>query len=1172
MVGRESFLFVPLLLSLVASTSSASISGIATNNASDQVALLSFKSLVRTDPSQALESWGNQSIPLCQWRGVTCGRRGRRRGRVVALDLESLSLVGTISSSVANLTFLTRLYLNSNGFHGTVPSVLGQLLNLRHLNLSDNSLEGVIPASLSHCSHLEDISLEFNSLKGKIPGELGALPNLRSILLFQNKLEGEIPHELGSLHNLEALNLGHNKLTGIVPQEISKLVNLRFLHIGNNKLAGEVPTGIGNLFKLNMLSLSTNQLAGSIPSSLGNLSALTVLTLHTNNLTGSIPPLHNLSSLRILELASNDLTGCIPSQLGNLTSLVFIDLQLNRLTGGIPESLGNLNLLESLALSFNNLTGLIPNSIGNLVSLSEIDIDNNQLEGLVPPLLFNLSNLQFFNIESNYYLNGSLPVDMGKNLPNLELFLISDNQFHGPIPPSFCNFSMLQMVEAVHNLLAGTIPNCLGIHLKSLSSLSFAKNQIQATQDADWDFLASLTNCSELQLLDLGDNLLAGEIPSSVGNLSKNLEYLNMIYNNITGMIPEEISNLVNLNTLVLYGNHLEGTIPNSLGKLKELDGLLLGMNDLVGPIPPAIGNLTKLSRLHLDGNTLNGSIPSSLFGCPLQRLDLSHNSLAGSIPREIFLISTLSDYMHIQNNQLTGKLPIELGNLKNLGALDFSANQISGDIPVSLGECQMLQYLNASHNNLQGTIPLSVEQMKGLLVIDLSYNNLSGEIPEFLANMNDLSAFNLSFNNFQGQVPKDGIFRNASSATVKGNNGLCGGVPQLKLPPCPSKDTKKPSFRIIIAISIGSACLFGMFTTLVFFICKKKTKLNPPTSTIGEQHMRISYAELARATDSFSSGNLIGVGSFGSVFKGQLMITEQHVTVAVKVFNLQQHGASQSFAAECETLRCARHRNLVKILTVCSSVDFRGTDFKALVFEFLPNGNLEKWLHQQIEEDGEYKMLDLIQRLGISIDVASALEYLHQHKPLPIIHCDLKPSNILLDDDMVAHVGDFGLARFYHQDSKDSSEISSTWDRMRGTTGYAAPEYGLGNEVSAQGDVYSYGILLLEMFTRKKPTDSEFGEDFSLHAYVKMAVPDQVANIVDSYLIQEVDGKEGFTSDYDRIKDIRSACITSILRVGISCSKETPTDRVKIGDALKELQAIRDRFFRDSNQGAPGH
>ncbi|KAF7104243.1 hypothetical protein CFC21_105151 [Triticum aestivum] len=750
---------------------------------------------------------------------------------------------------------------------------------------------------------------------------------------------------------------------------------------------------------------------------------------------------------------------------------------------------------------------------------------------------------------------------MGNNLPNLQFFLADFNQFHGPIPSSLCNASMIQMIQLLHNSLTGTIPSCLGIHLASLSALTIAENHIQATQDADWGFLSSLSNCSNLQLLDLGNNMLEGEIPSSVGTFSTNLEFLSMGSNSITGKIPGAIANLTNLQTLILEGNHLEGTIPTSLGKMKGLNSLILGTNELSGSIPLTFGNLTQLSLLHLGDNMLSGSIPSSLIGCPLQELDLSNNSLVGPIPRDLFLINTLSIYVNIQNNLLTGGLPIELGNLKNIGELDFSGNLISGEIPISLGDCQSLQYLNVSRNKLQGTIPSSIMQMKALLMLDLSYNNLSGNIPVFLGGMKGLAGLNLSFNNLEGEVPTDGIFSNAASASasVMGNDGLCNGIPQLKLPHCSNLTTKKPTQKLAIIFSICGAVVFIalVFALSTFYSKSRKMKANMQTSSIDEQYLRVSYAELVTATNGFASENLLGAGRFGSVYKGTMRINDQQVVIAVKVLNLTQRGASQSFVAECETLKCVRHRNLMKILTVCSSIDFQSCDFKALVYEYLPNGNLDGWVHHHPMEDGENRTLHLRLRLQIAIDVASSLEYLHHHKPIPIIHCDLKPSNVLLDGEMVAHVGDFGLARFLHQDS----EKSTGWASMRGTIGYAAPEYGLGNEVSIHGDVYSYGILLLEMFTGKRPTDSEFGESFGLHKYVQMSLPDRAAEVIDQYLLAEIEDGEESTTNSGSTMDLRIACITSALHVGISCSQETPTNRIEIGEALKELQIIRGRF-----------
>ncbi|XP_042485073.1 probable LRR receptor-like serine/threonine-protein kinase At3g47570 [Macadamia integrifolia] len=225
------------------------------------------------------------------------------------------------------------------------------------------------------------------------------------------------------------------------------------------------------------------------------------------------------------------------------------------------------------------------------------------------------------------------------------------------------------------------------------------------------------------------------------------------------------------------------------------------------------------------------------------------------------------------------------------------------------------------------------------------------------------------------------------------------------------------------------------LYQTL-FMLSKGKP---PSTPLINGRFLKLSYKELFQATGGFSSANFIGSDSFGSVYKG--IIDQDQTIVAVKVLNLQNSRVYKSLMIECNALRTIRHRNIVKILTSCSILDSKGKDFKALVYAFMPNGSLDDWLHLPMEAHNDSRKLSLLQRLNIAIDVAFALDYLHYQCYVAIFHCDLKPSNILLDSDMTAHVSDFGLTRLLLEHDNNSSQAQTGTIGIKGFIGYAAPE-----------------------------------------------------------------------------------------------------------------------------------
>ncbi|XP_010503360.1 PREDICTED: probable LRR receptor-like serine/threonine-protein kinase At3g47570 [Camelina sativa] len=934
------------------------------------------------------------------------------------------------------------------------------------------------------------------------------------------------------------------------------------LELGGLQLGGVISPSIGNLSFLTTLNLSENSFGGTIPQEVGNLFRLKYLDMSKNFLGGGIPiDLYNCSRLFNLVLGSNNLGEGISSEIGSLTKLGHLDVYENNLRGKLPASLGNLTSLQRLLLPLNNLEGEIPSDVAKLTQVYSLSIYGNNFSGVFPPAFYNLSSLESLTLSFNQF-SGRLRPDFGILLPNLVSCIMGRNYLTGAIPTTLSNISSLDRLEMFENLLTGSIPTFGKI--PNLKTLNLRSNFLGNYSSSGYlDFLSSLTNCTQLKFLWIGQNRLGGDFPISITNLSTKLLSLGFQSNHFSGRIPHDIGNLVSLQTLLLHENMLIGPLPASLGKLLQLRELSLSSNRLSREIPAFIGNITPLETLDLANNNFEGNVPPSLGKCTnLLRLYIESNELNGTIPGEIMHIQGLI-HLKMSDNSLNGSLPDDIGKLQNLVALSLGNNKLSGKLPQTLGKCLNLENLYLEGNSFDGVIP-DIKGLVGVKEVDLANNNLSGNIPEYLAKFSKLKYLNLSFNNFEGNVPMEGIFQNTTIVSIYGNNELCGGIRGFQLKPClpqaPPMKTKlsSRSKKVVIGVSAGISLLSLLViasVSLIWFRKRKKNKQTntPPPSSLEVFHEKISYGDLRNATNGFSSSNMVGLGSFGTVFKA-IFPTEEKV-VAVKVLNMQRRGAMKSFMAECESLKDIRHRNLVKLLTACASIDFQGNEFRALIYEFMPNGSLDKWLHpKEVEEIRRpSRTLTLLERLNIAIDVASVLDYLHVHSHEPIAHCDLKPSNVLLDDDLTAHVSDFGLARLLLKFDQGSffNQLSSAG--VRGTIGYAAPEYGIGGQPSIHGDVYSFGVLLLEMFTGKRPTNELFGGNFTLHKYTKSALPERVLEIADEWILH-IGLRVGFPI---------AECLTLVFGVGLRCCEESPMNRLVTSEAVKELISIREKFFK---------
>lgn len=1074
----------------------------------DALALLSFKKMIQTDPNGALSDWQPTKSP-CTWHGITCGNLGR----VTALDLAQSNLLGQISfSPFSSLDMLTSLNLSANSFTVNATSSLLQIpYGVKQLELSFAGILGHIPEGFfSNCPNLEYVNLAFNNITGFLPENLFLrIDKLQYLDLSYNNITGSVSSlRIESCSSLTHLDWSGNQITGSLPPSFSNCTSLNELVLPENSLSGEIPPSFGSLKSLQRLDLSQNHLTGWIPSELGNIcTSLVELKLSKNNITGTIPvSFSSCSWLQTLDLSSNNLTAPFPdSILQSLSSIESLLLSSNRISGAFPSSISFCKKLRVVDFSSNMLSGTIPPDIcPGAASLEELRAPDNSLFGQIPPQLSQCSNLKIIDFSINY-LNGSIPAELG-SLDNLEQLIAWYNSLEGNIPSELGKCKKLKNLILNNNHLSGEIPT-------------------------------ELFNCGNLEWVSLTSNRFTGEIPPQFGLLPR-LAVLQLANNSLTGEIPKELANCTSLVWLDLNSNQLGGEIPPRLGRqigATALTGILSG-NTLVfvrnvGNSCRGVGGLLEFAGIR----------PERLLQVPSLRSCDFTRMYSGPVLSLFTRYQTL-EYLDLSYNQLRGKIPDGFGDMIALQVLVIAHNQLSGEIPASFGQLKNLGVFDASHNRLQGKIPDSFSMLSFLVQIDLSYNELTGEIPS------------------RGQLST------LPASQFANNPGLCG----VPLPECrysnPESSSNPDERRgrktaavswansivMGILISVASICILIVWAIAMrarrreaegakmlsslheWKIEKEKEPLSINVATFQRQLRKLKFSQLIEATNGFSAASMIGSGGFGEVFKATL---RDGSSVAIKKLIRLSCQGDREFMAEMETLGKIKHKNLVPLLGYCKIGEER-----LLVYEFMEYGSLEEMLHGK-----NTRTLSWEERKKIARGAAKGLCFLH-HNCIPhIIHRDMKSSNVLLDNEMDARVSDFGMARLIS--ALDTHLSVST---LAGTPGYVPPEYYQSFRCTAKGDVYSFGVILLELLTGKRPTDKEDFGDTNLVGWVKGKVREgRGMEVIDGELVE---GRKG-GSDEDEAEEVKE--MVRYLEISLQCVDDFPSKRPNMLQVVAMLREL---------------
>ncbi|CAN0920911.1 Receptor-like protein kinase 7 [Linum grandiflorum] len=881
------------------------------------------------------------------------------------------------------------------------------------------------------------------------------------------------------------INLPNQNLAGILPLDdlCSALPSLRTISLGGNSLHGSISPGLNNCTNLEVLDLGLNSFTGQFPEFSG-LRKLRLLDVNKTGLSGEFPwtSLANLSNLEFLSLGDNlfDEMSRFPDEILKLNRLTWLYLTNCSIKGRIPDGISNLTLLQNLELSDNQLYGEIPPGIAKLTSLWQLELYNNSLSGKLPDGFGNLTNLVNFDASTNM-LEGELhELKPLTKLASLQLF---ENQFSGEIPEEIGQLKGLTEISLYRNKLVGSIPQKIG----------------------SW---------ADFSYIDVSENFLTGQIPPDMCKRGQMTDLL-VLQNNLTGEIPASYADCKSLVRLRVNNNSLTGSVPAGIWGLPNISVIDLSMNQFEGSVTDEIGLAKSLGLFNLANNRFSGNLPAAISqASSLVSVWLSFNRFTGGIPERIGELKKLSSF-YLDGNTFSGTIPASLGSCVSLSDINFSGNSLSGDIPEGLGSLKNMNSLNLSSNKLSGEIPICLSSIR-LSNLDLSNNQLIGPIPSSLS----LEAFREGF---------------------KGNPGLCSETLN-DFHRCSSRSAKSGHLRVFLW------CFTAAMLVLVIAICLFLLSMNLRSqekiplgcvlkhgSSWNMKSFRVLSFRESDIITAIKSENLIGKGGSGNVYKavignGSKQVAVKHIWMTGRGGSCRSSSAilakdkrklwSPEFEAEVATLSTVRHVNVVKLYCSITS-----EDSNLLVYEYLPNGSLWDRLHSS---SSDKVVMDWELRYAIALGSARGLEYLHHCFDRPVIHRDVKSSNILLDEEWNPRIADFGLAKILH-----GSPVDNHWSHgIAGTHGYMAPEYGYTTKINEKSDVYSFGVVLMELVTGKRPIhEPEFGDkkDIVEWVYNKLMTSKEssVGSIVDS-----------------NISDSLKEDAVRVLKIAVRCTANIPTSR----------------------------